>query len=95
MVLLRAMRNSRGIYNLWDVSLLLAVALYYLGSQRRCDTTSEREDKERYANDLVRAVDAALERYPALKWDKLTYEQQAAAIETELRRIQAERDNQS
>jgi hypothetical protein len=44
---------------------------------------------------LVRAVDAALERYPALKWDKLTYEQQAAAIETELRRIQAERDNQS
>ncbi len=54
---------------------------------------SEQEDKERHANDLLRAVDAALAQYPSLEWDKLTYEQRAAAIETELHRIQAEQSD--
>ncbi len=43
---------------------------------------------ERRAETLIRAIDAALERYPGLTWLNLSIREQAEAIEREMIRLE-------
>jgi hypothetical protein len=44
------------------------------------------------AADLVRAIDAALERYPGLSWLALSFKDQAEAIDFEMARMKVENE---